>query len=59
VHRLREEEVMVITVITTTIAEETTEYIMAVGMIVTLITGALIIAAVLHQRRLSMWSQLP
>lgn len=50
-HRLREKEVMVITVITMTVAEETTEYIMAVGMIAAGITEVLTTAAVLHQHR--------
>jgi hypothetical protein len=57
VHRLREKEVMAITVIVTIAAEGTTEYTMAVGMIVTEITEALITAVAPHQLRLSMWNQ--
>jgi len=57
VHRLREKEVMVITVITTIAAEETTGYIMAVGMIAAGITEVLTTAVAPLRLRLFMWNQ--
>jgi len=58
VHRLREKEVMAITVVMMIAAEGTTGCTMAVGMIATgIITEAHTTAAVPHQPRLSMLNQ--